>query len=209
MDIKDFISDMSVYFNTEQNLLPWELTTDLKEVIEKIIPNLGKDFKTSDGIAIHRSTIIESGVTIKRPFVAMENCYIGANAYFREGVFLDNSVRIGPCSEIKSSIICSGTAIAHLNYIGNSIIGRNVNFEAGSIAANHYNERENKRIKVKYSNEIIDTGVEKFGALVGDNSRIGANGVLSPGTILEKNSVIKRLELIEQIGPEQTKSCYN
>ncbi len=67
----------------------------------------------------------------------MENCHMGANTYFREGVFLDTSVKIGPSSEIKSSIICPGTAIAHLNYVGNRIIGQNVNFEAGSIAANH------------------------------------------------------------------------
>ena len=129
----------------------------------------------------------------------MDKCQIGANAYFREGVFLDSSVKIGPCSEIKGSMIFSGTAIAHLNYIGNSIIGRNVNFEAGSIAANHYNERTNKRISVSFNNQTIDTGLEKFGALVGDNSRIGANGVLSPGTILKKDSIVKRLELIEQL----------
>ncbi len=199
IDINDFISNISEYFKTEQHQLPWELTTNLKEIIESIIPNLNEDFKITDGIAIHKSTIVENGVTIKRPFIAMENCHIGANSYFREGVFLDKLVKIGPSSEIKSSIICSETSIAHLNYIGNSIIGHNVNFEAGSIAANHYNERADKRIRIKYKNEIIDTGVEKFGALVGDNSRIGANGVLSPGTILKKNSIVKRLELIEQL----------
>ena len=199
IDINDFISNISEYFKTEQDRLPWELTTNLKEIIESIIPNLNEDFKITDGIAIHKSTIVENGVTIKRPFIAMENCHIGANSYFREGVFLDKLVKIGPSSEIKSSIICSETSIAHLNYIGNSIIGHNVNFEAGSIAANHYNERADKRIRIKYKNEIIDTGVEKFGALVGDNSRIGANGVLSPGTVLKKNSIVKRLELIEQL----------
>ncbi len=198
MEINDFISNFSKYFKTEQDQLPWQLTTNLKEIIERIIPNLSADFKIIDGIAIHKSTIIENGVTIKRPFIAMENCHLGANSYFREGVFLDKSVKIGPCSEIKRTIICSETAIAHLNYIGNSIIGQNVNFEAGSIAANHYNERVNKRIKIKYNNKVIDTGVEKFGSLVGDNSRIGANAVLSPGTILKKNSVVKRLELIDQ-----------
>ena len=198
MDINDFISNISGFFDTKQKRLPWELTTNLKEIIEGIIPKLNADFKIEDGIAIHKSTILENGVTIKRPFIAMENCHIGANAYFREGVFLDKSVKIGSCSEIKSSIICSGTAIAHLNYIGNSIIGHNVNFEAGSITANHYNEREDKKIWIMYHNELIDTGVEKFGALVGDNSKIGANGVLSPGTILDKNSIVKRLELIDQ-----------
>lgn len=199
MDINDFISRIPVQFNTVQNRLPWELTTNLKEIIEGIIPNLGGDFNITDGIAIHKSTIVEKGVTIKRPFIAMENCRIGANAYFREGVFLDKSVKIGPCSEIKSSIICSETAVAHLNYIGNSIIGQKVNFEAGSIAANHYNERTDKQIRIKYKDQIIDTGVEKFGALVGDNSKIGANAVLSPGTILKKKSIVKRLELIDQL----------
>ena len=198
MDIRDFISNISEHFNVEKNPLPWELTTNLKEIIEEIIPNLGTDFKIVDGVAVHKSAVIEDGVTIKPPFIAMENCNIGANAYFREGVFLDKSVKIGPCSEVKSSIIFSGTALAHLNYIGNSIIGSNVNFEAGSIAANHYNERESKRISVIYNNKLIDTGVEKFGALVGDHSRIGANGVLSPGTILSKKSIVKRLELIDQ-----------
>ncbi|MGB5435930.1 MAG: LpxA family transferase [Maribacter sp.] len=198
MNISDFISNISAHFNAEKTSLPWELTANLKEIIEGILPNLGADFKINDGIAIHKTTVIDKGVTIKGPFIAMENCHIGANAYFREGVFLDRSVKIGPGSEIKSSIICSGTAIAHLNYIGNSIVGHNVNFEAGSIAANHYNERENKRIWVSYKDELIDTGVEKFGALVGDDSRIGANGVLSPGTILPKHSIVKRLELVDQ-----------
>ena len=202
VNIKDFISHISEHFITEQNQAPWELTNNLKEIVEEIIPKLGKDFTIKDGIAIHKSVTIEKGVTIKRPFIAMENCHLGAHSYFREGVFLDNSVKIGPGSEIKSSLICSETAIAHLNYIGNSIIGQNVNFEAGSIAANHYNERENKRIWVKYNNEITDTGVEKFGAIVGDNSRIGANGVLSPGTILQKKSIVKRLELVEQLVQE-------
>jgi NDP-sugar pyrophosphorylase family protein len=112
---------------------------------------------------------------------------------------LSNEVKIGPSSEIKQSIIFDKTAIAHFNYIGNSIIGVNTNFEAGSICANHYNEREDKRIFVTHNNTLIDTKTKKFGSLVGDNSKIGANAVLSPGTILEKNSIVKRLELVEQI----------
>ncbi|WP_103070142.1 LbetaH domain-containing protein [Aquimarina sediminis] len=198
INVTDFISNISEHFKTSQDLPPWEFTSNLKAIIERILPNLNSDFEIMDGIAIHKSTVVEKGVTIKRPFIAMENCTIAANTYFREGVFLDKSVKIGPSTEVKSSIICAGTAIAHLNYIGNSIIGQNVNFEAGSIAANHYNERDDKRIWIAYNNELIDTGVEKFGALVGDNSRIGANGVLSPGTILNKNAIVKRLELIDQ-----------
>ncbi|QCX39258.1 LpxA family transferase [Aureibaculum algae] len=198
IDIKDFISNIPSFLLLEKYTSPWSITKDIKEIIKAIIPNLGEDFNVENGIAIHKSAILEQGITLKGPIIIMDNCQIGAHAYFREGVFLDSSVKIGPNSEIKNSLIFSNTAIAHLNYIGNSIIGSNVNFEAGSIAANHYNERTDKRIYVSFHNKIIDTGLEKFGALVGDNSRIGANGVLSPGTLLEKDSIVKRLELIEQ-----------
>jgi NDP-sugar pyrophosphorylase family protein len=199
MLIDNFIEDFSKTFNDLNQSEPWNITNNLKNIIEKMIINLGDDYKIENNIAIHKSATIENNVTIKSPAVIGADCYIGANAYFREGVYLDQSVKIGPGCEIKSSIICSNTAIAHFNYIGNSIIGRNINFEAGSIAANHYNERINKKISVLYNSEIIETNSDKFGSLIGDNSRIGANAVLSPGTILVKNSIVKRLELVEQV----------
>ncbi|OMQ12488.1 LpxA family transferase [[Flexibacter] sp. ATCC 35103] len=202
MLIDHFIEDFSKTFSDLSTSEPWNITNDLKNIIEKMILNLGDDYIIQDNIAIHKSATIENNVTIKKPAIISENCYIGANAYFREGVYLDKSVKIGPGCEVKNSIICSGTAIAHFNYIGNSIIGRNINFEAGSIAANHYNERANKKISVLYDNKVIETNSDKFGSLVGDNSRVGANAVLSPGTILAKNSIVKRLELIEQVIPE-------
>ena len=201
--INDIIDGFSHLFPDLDDKQPWNITDDLKDIITKMILMLDDNYHIDNNIAIHKTAIIESGAVIKSPAIIGENCFVGANAYFREGVYLDKSVKIGPGCEIKNSIICSGTAVAHFNYIGNSIIGRNVNFEAGSIAANHYNERAFKKISVLYRSQIIQTNVEKFGSLVGDNSKIGANAVLSPGTILEKNSIVKRLELIEQIRDKQ------
>ncbi|MCY1485653.1 Bifunctional protein GlmU [compost metagenome] len=202
ISIHDFIDNFTQNFSKYTEMLPWEITNNLKEILYEIISGLGNDYKIQDGIAIHKTAVIESGAILKQPAIVGENCFVGANAYFREGVYLDKSVKIGPGCEIKNSIICSGTAIAHFNYVGNSIVGRNVNFEAGSIAANHYNEREVKNISVLYKEHVIDTKSDKFGSLIGDDSRIGANAVLSPGTILEKKSIVKRLELIEQYKPE-------
>lgn len=196
--IDDFISGFSSLFKDQQSWQPWEVTDCLKEIIRIRLLQLGDDYEITDEVAVHKTAVVETGAVLKSPAIIGPDCVVGAHAYFREGVFLDQSVKIGPGCEIKNSIIFSGTAIAHFNYVGNSIIGRNVNFEAGSIAANHYNERENKRISVLYRDEVIDTGVNKFGSLVGDNSRIGANAVLSPGIILEQNSIVKRLELVEQ-----------
>lgn len=199
IDIDHFIADFSSGFKEFADQEPWAITDQLKTSLEAMIAGLGDEYTIIDNVAIHRSAVIEQGAHIKAPAIISEHCFVGANAYFREGVYLDKSVSIGPGCEIKSSIICSHTAIAHFNYIGNSIIGKHVNFEAGSIAANHYNERFVKQISVLYEDQIIKTNSEKFGALVGDHSKIGANAVLSPGTLLGRHTVVKRLELIEQV----------
>lgn len=200
--IDELINDFTLVFPDQKGRSPWEITDNLKIIIIEYMQRLGGDFEINDGIAIHESAVVEPGVIIKQPAIIGPDCRVSAHAYFREGVFLHRAVKIGPGCEIKNSIIFAETAIAHFNYVGNSIIGSQVNFEAGSIAANHYNERTDKVISVKFKSKIISTGIKKFGALVGDHSRIGANAVLSPGTILDKNAIIRRLELVEQLPPE-------
>ena len=193
-----FISGFSETFGSSESASPWAITGSLSEIILGLIEKLDNDYIVRDGIAIHQSATIESGAVIKGPAIIGEDCFIGANAYLRGAVCLDKSVSIGPGCEIKTSIIFSHSKIAHFNFIGDSIIGHHVNFEAGAVTANHYNERTDKRIFAVYNSKTIDTNSEKFGALIGDASKIGANAVLSPGTILAPNSVVKRLELVEQ-----------
>ena len=198
IDIHQFIKNFSSVFLLEEDLLPCEITKKISSILEKKISQLSNNYKITNGIAIHNTAIIEQGVILKAPIIISANCFVGANVYLRGGVFLDGGVTVGPGCEIKSSFIFSNTTIAHFNFIGDSIIGSKVNFEAGAHTANHYNERTDKRISVFFNSKIIETNTEKFGALVGDNSKIGANAVLSPGTILPQNSIVKRLELVEQ-----------
>ncbi len=197
--IKEYIEQFPAGFDFE-NKSPWEITASIAVVIEKLIATLNEDFVVTNNIAIHKTAVIETGVVLKAPVIVSPNCFIGAHAYLRGGVFLSENVSIGPGCEIKSSIICSNSAAAHFNFIGDSIVGSNVNFEAGSIIANHYNEREDKQIGVLYKNEVIKTQSIKFGALLGDGCRVGANAVLSPGTLLDKKSIVQRLELVKQLG---------
>ena len=192
----NYIARFKDYFDDD---LPWLIIQNLEPIIFEKIKFLSDDFEVNNGIAIHKTAIVEKNAILKAPLIIEENCFVAANACLRNGVFLSKNVKIGMGVEIKSSIILNNSAIAHFNFIGDSIIGENVNFEAGSITANHFNEREYKEIFVKIDDNIINTKVVKFGSLIGDSSKIGANAVLSPGTILKKNSVVKRLELIEQI----------
>ena len=196
--IADFIKEFYIVFAERKNLQPWEITGNLPDILKDIISHLGNDYKIENGVAIHKTAIVEHGVTLKPPVIIGEHCFVGANAYLRGGVYLGKAVIVGPGCEIKTSIIFDKSTVAHFNFIGDSIIGSNVNIEAGAVTANHHNDRQDKIIFVSYNSSIVNTRSEKFGALVGDDSKIGANAVLSPGTILKPGSVVKRLELIDQ-----------
>lgn len=91
-----------------------------------------------------------------------------------------------------------GSKIAHLSFVGDSIIGAGANIEAGAVIANYRNERDDKRIRIAFEGGVIDTGVEKFGALVGDGARIGANAVIAPGALIRPSAVVPRSALIDQ-----------
>lgn len=148
--------------------------------------------------------MIEDGVIIKGPAIIGKDCVVSAHSYLREGIFLGEGVKIGPHCEIKASLIFSQSALAHFNYIGNSLLGSSVNLEAGAVLANHFNERDDKNIAVYLEGRVQKTGVSKFGALVGDDTKIGANAVTTPGTILAKQSIVPRLTCVNQLDANET-----
>lgn len=176
---KEYIHEQAGFLTTA----PWSIR------VSEILDN-----KT----VIHPTAIVENGVIIKGPVFIGPNCFVGAHAYLRGGVYLMGNNSIGPGCEIKSSIIFPKSNLAHFNFVGDSVIGSNVNMEAGAIIANHFNERTDKEISVLINGQLLKTGVTKFGALVGDNCKIGANAVLSPGTLLPPNTIVPRLALIQQ-----------
>ena len=193
-----YLKNFLVNFPDEQKVLPWDLIANIQNIIQQKIKLLSAEFRVSEGVAIHKKARIEENVTLKGPIIINDGCFVGANAYMRGGVFLGEKTTIGPGCEVKSSFILSGSSLAHFNFVGDSLIGSYVNMEAGSVIANHYNERLDKTISVLIDKKKTTIDVTKFGALVGDHTKIGANAVLSPGTILAPQSVVKRLELIEQ-----------
>ena len=181
---------------------PWEICGNAPAIIAAWIKPLSDDYAINDGVAVHKTATVESGVILKPPIIISENCFVAAYAYLRGGVWLDKNVILGPSSEIKSSFICAGSKAAHFNFVGDSIIGENVNIEAGAVLANYRNEWDDREIICSDGERLIRTGRHKFGSLIGDNTRIGANAVLAPGTLLAKNTIVKRLERIDQVDPQ-------
>lgn len=179
---------------------PWAMTQDAEQIVSELIDALGVDYAMRDGVAIHKSARIEAGAAIKGPAVIGPNCFVASTALIRGGCWLERDVIIGPSAELKTSFVFASSKLAHLNFVGDSVIGADVNIEAGAMIANYRNERADKRIRIASANGTIDTGVEKFGALVGDGARIGANAVIAPGALLATETMVPRLSLVDQAG---------
>jgi UDP-N-acetylglucosamine diphosphorylase / glucose-1-phosphate thymidylyltransferase / UDP-N-acetylgalactosamine diphosphorylase / glucosamine-1-phosphate N-acetyltransferase / galactosamine-1-phosphate N-acetyltransferase len=178
---------------------PWQICADVAALVHAAIPALPASYRLlRNGIAVHEAATIEDGAILKPPCIIGAGCFVAAYAYLRGGVWLGEGVVIGPAVEIKSSLIGPNSSAAHFNFVGNSILGAGVNLEAGAIIANYRNETADKEIICVADGFAIRTGCEKFGALVGDGCRIGANAVLAPGTILSRGTVVPRLKLIDQ-----------
>ncbi len=198
--IRDFTNALGgTPFAACADAAPWELTASIESHVRAALALLdAHDWQVHGSVAIHRSATVEAGAQLKGPIVIGADCFIGATALLRGGVWLSARCAVGPACEIKSSWLGAGSKLAHLSFVGDSVIGGDVNFEAGSIVANHRNERDDKRIRVRVDGALHTLGVTKFGALVGDHARIGANAVLSPGTLLAKATVVPRLALVDQ-----------
>ena len=182
------------------HLAPWEVTTAANGIVAALLAPLGAAYSVAEGIALHESATVEPGAVIKGPAIIGPACFIAAGAYLRGGVWLGEGVIIGPGAELKTAFVFAGTKLAHLNFVGDSVLGAGVNLEAGSVIANYRNELADKRIRIAHDGELVDTGVEKFGALLGDGCRIGANAVIAPGSLLAPGTLVPRLGLVDQ-GP--------
>jgi NDP-sugar pyrophosphorylase family protein len=202
LDVKGLTSSFIEPWRTssfaDNDQAPWHFVGNIEESLRQQIAGLDSSYTCVEDIAVHHSAIIEAGAVVKGPAIIGPNCFIAAGAYLRGGVYLERDCIIGPSSELKTSVMFAGSKLAHMNFVGDSIIGTDVNIEAGAIIANYRNELESRNIRIACRGQMIDTGVSKFGALVGDGSRIGANAVIAPGALLERGSIVGRLQLIDQ-----------
>jgi NDP-sugar pyrophosphorylase family protein len=178
--------------------MPWEVTRDSVAVVERLLGGVRDSYTVGGDIAVHLTSTVESGAVIKGPAIIGPGCFIAAGAYVRGGCWLEANCTLGPGAELKSSFVFRGSKLAHFNFVGDSLLGSGVNLEAGSIIANYRNEQAHPAILFFHKGRRLDTGAEKFGALVGDRTKIGANAVIAPGAILAPATIVDRLSLIDQ-----------
>lgn len=196
--IASYVRDWATSPFAKVTLAAWLVVRDIEFLVCGALETISGDYVREGEFAVHRTSTIESGAILKGPGVIGTNCLVAAGAYLRGATYLGEGCIVGPNSELKSSFMFAGSKIAHLNFVGDSIIASGVNIEAGAIVANYRNELDDKQIRIRLGDAVIDTGVDKFGALIGDGARIGANAVVVPGALIAPSTKIGRLQLLDQ-----------
>jgi NDP-sugar pyrophosphorylase family protein len=141
-----------------------------------------------DRVVIGKGTVVEPGAMIKGPTIIGKNCQIRHNAYLRENVLLGDGCVVGNASELKNALLFNGAQAPHYNYIGDSILGHKAHLGAGVKISNIKLLPGN--VTVEVAGRLTDTGLRKFGALLGDGAEAGCNAVLNPGSILGRGAMI-------------------
>ena len=139
-------------------------------------------------VLIGEGTVVEPGAMIKGPAIIGKNCQIRHNAYIRENVILGDGCVVGNSSELKNALLFNGAQAPHYNYIGDSILGHKAHLGAGVKISNV--KLFSGNVEVEVEGVPFDTGLRKFGALLGDGAEVGCNAALNPGSILGRGAVI-------------------
>lgn len=174
----------------------WEVLSKIEGYIKQVIQPeiLGKimdgAFLIGNDIQIGEGTVVEPGAFISGPAIIGKNTQVRQGAYVRGNVIVGNECIVGHTTEMKNTIMLNHAKAGHFAYIGDSILGNEVNLGAGTKLANFKFENLSSQMNIKVEDKIYRTGLRKFGAILGDSTETGCNSVIGPGTLISHKSII-------------------
>ena len=183
---------------------PWEALPEISKFILEIGPMLDKDIYEQKGenIWIAKSANVYPSAYIKGPAIIGENAEVRHCAFIRGNAIVGNNAVVGNSTELKNVILFNNVQVPHYNYVGDSILGYKSHMGAGSITSNVKSDK--KLVIVKNGEEKIETGLKKFGAMIGDGVEVGCGSVLNPGSVIGKNTNIYPLSSVRGVVPENS-----
>ena len=183
---------------------PWEVLIKIKNFIITLGESLDEnEYDKIDGnIWIAKSADIAKTAYIKGPCIIGKNAEVRHSAFIRGNAIIGENVVVGNSTELKNVILFNNVQVPHYNYVGDSILGYKSHMGAGSITSNVKSDK--KLVIVKNGEEKIETGLKKFGAMIGDNVEVGCGSVLNPGTVIGKNTNIYPLSSVRGVIKENS-----
>lgn len=198
---------ISKLFNTEKSIAgefikefeyPWEVLPNIGNIIKKIADNLDTSeyIYIEPDVYIHKSVKVPQTVSFEGPLIVCEGANLRHGLYIRGNVIIGKNAVAGNSCELKNCIIFDEAQLPHYNYIGDSIIGHKSHFGASALTSNVKSDKD--LIRVHFEDGDINTGLKKFGAIIGDGVEVGCGSILNPGTVIGVYSNIYPLSSVRR-----------
>ncbi len=196
-ELTDAVNELDVHVVKAKkwlpNAYPWHLLESnkelLKELKHEIHGEVEKGVVIKGKVHLGKGSILKSGTYIEGNVFIGENTEIGPHSYIRGSTSIGDNCKVGNAVEIKNTIIMNNSKVPHLSYVGDSVLGENVNFGASTITANLRHDHNNIKSMVK--GKLIDTGRRKLGVIVGDNVHTGIHTSIYPGRKIWPNQMTR------------------
>ena len=183
---------------------PWEVLPKIKDFIIKLGNSLNSDEydKIGDDVWIAKNAVVAPTAYIKGPAIIGKNAEVRHCAFIRGNAIVGENSVVGNSTELKNVILFNNVQVPHYNYVGDSILGYKSHMGAGAITSN---VKSNKKLVVVKSEKVqIETGLKKFGAMIGDNVEIGCGSILNPGSVIGRNTNIYPLSSVRGVIAENS-----
>ncbi len=175
---------------------PWQILPKINDMVVEI----GKSLDMSQYIEVEKNVWVSNSAKIYPNTFIAPPCIIGHNTEVRPGAFIRGSVLVGEncvvgnSTELKNVVLFDNVQVPHYNYVGDSVLGYKAHMGAGAITSNV--KQDKSLVSIKSVSEKVDTGLKKFGAILGDHAEIGCNTVLNPGTVIGKEARVYPLSMV-------------
>lgn len=184
---------------------PWEALKGISDYIKELGKTLDKEIfeEKGENIWVAKSAVVAPTACLNGPLIIDEGAEVRHYAFIRGSAIIGKNSVVGNSTEIKNDIIFNNVQVPHYNYVGDSILGYKSHMGAGSITSNVKSDKTLVVVKDCYdTGEEIETGLKKFGAMLGDNVEVGCNSVLNPGTVIGRNSSVYPTSCVRGVIPE-------
>ena len=180
---------------------PWELLPLIGDFIKELGAKLDPEVyeKRGEDIWVAKSAKVFDSAYLSGPLIIDENAEIRQCAFIRGKAIVGKNCVVGNSTELKNVILFDNVQVPHYNYVGDSILGFKAHMGAGSITSNVKSDKT--LVTVKDGDEKIETGLKKFGAMLGDHVEVGCNSVLNPGTVIGRESSVYPTSCVRGVIP--------
>ncbi|MDO4467060.1 MAG: UDP-N-acetylglucosamine pyrophosphorylase [Bacillota bacterium] len=184
---------------------PWQALKGIKEFIIDLGKTLGDEYdEVSENVWVHKNATVFPSAYLGAPCIIGEGTEVRHCAFVRGSALVGKNCVVGNSVELKNVILFDNVQVPHYNYVGDSILGYKSHMGAGSITSNVKSDKTLVVVKDNINNEQIETGLKKFGAMLGDYVEVGCNSVLNPGTVIGRHTNIYPVSRVRGQIPENS-----